>query len=117
MDREILKVPRPVLIDASGVVPVRRERFYWLDWELLKYGDIDIIDRGEYDEVRLHWTWAPHSNWLSPNSKKVVVDEPHATFVRAIKRKVPPVRPAGLAASSSAAVARWVADDFRFPPY
>ena len=110
---------KPVRVDSVDCVPIHRPR---LCWHNLEYKEIP----GVYLEEQERWIIAsmPHEyplleQWLEEGATWPGHDENKVfpTCMKAIKRKVPPPRPAGIDRVGVDALQRWEADAFRFPPY
>ena len=106
----------PVLLDSIRFSQVRRPRLYWVDWKIEARGAEQLVDRDRYKE------------WIFPQfdfDKKWWLDKfcLHRegsllpTLTRALPRRTPPKRPAGVEEASEEAKTRWKADRYRFQVY
>ena len=106
----------PILMDCTAFTRCRRPRLFWVDWEVqAREGEV-LKEHSRYRE----WIFPPHEYdkmwWLD----ELCVCESDAmlpTFTRALPRKTPPKRPAGLQGASQSAIDRWQADLYRFQVY
>ena len=110
----------PYFLDCYDAVPMHRPRLCWTT-ESLEY-----VLEGVSLEQQENWirVWAPGAypeltDWVEDNSEWPGGKDGHVlpTCMKAIKRERPPIRPAGINRCNSAALARYHADDFRYPPY
>ncbi len=106
----------PVLLDSTAFSHSRRPRLYWVDWEIQARDEEKLVEHNRYREwifpvFEYEKTW-----WLDKFCKQVS-NSVMPTFTRALPRKTPPKRPAGLAGASQQAVDRWTADNYRFQVY
>ena len=110
----------PYMVDAAGISICRRPRLYWLSWELQEGPGVTIGEvRGAgwegYREVVLSVDIDPKdflcAGWSLPAGELL------PTFTTSRPRQKPGNRPAGLWQCSAGEVARWQADEHRYPPY
>ena len=110
----------PYMVEASCISLCRRPRLYWLSWEVPESPEVTLKLMGEpgwsqYVEVVLrHDVEADaflRAGW------KLQAGEKLPTFTTARPRPLPGNRPAGLHHCQEHEVARWKADDHRYPPY
>ena len=106
----------PILLDCTSFSRCRRPRLYWVDWKV-KPGEGEFLkDCGRYHE----WVFPPlefDTEWWLDKNCRQAEDSILPTFTRALPRKTPPRRPAGLESASTEAVQRWESDDYRFQVY
>ena len=120
--QEISKVLRlrPFYLDCADSVPLNRPRLCWCTEEL------EGALGGVYAENEEFWTriyaknpYPPKDVWLTPGWLWPGEDGGYTfpTCMKAIVREHPPVKPAGIDRCCPAAIGRWTADQFRYPPY
>ena len=111
----------PWLIDAGKVSLARRPRLYWCRWDPWSMPGATVVEgregalpvKGRVDlEAKLD-----EQDFLEAGWHRVRPDSPLPTFTTARPSPVPGRRPAGLSLCPPDAVARWMADLHRFPPY
>jgi len=115
-------------INGSDMSPTARDRLYWLDLNphTLTNEDCVVVESDEVYgdrskmriyEVKLKCKHPPRESWLNAGSKMVDPDAVLPTCVKSMKRRKPPVQPAGIEQCDDTAIQRWRDDEFRFPPY
>ena len=107
------------LICSGSMSQVRRPRFFWVS-EDLEFKGVGLVEPAAgYDVVHIHGHKEPPEIWVCEGWKWMSEECPVSlpTFTRSIPRWRPPVKPAGIAHTPPEARARWMKDDFRFPPY
>ena len=106
----------PILLDSTTFSRCRRPRLYWVDWEVEpKEGEL-LKDCNRYRE----WIFPPmeyDTGWWLDKYCQQSEDTTLPTFTRALPRKTPPRRPAGLEGASPEAIQRWETDNYRFQVY
>ena len=119
MSRE-LKM-KPVMVDAQYLSRARRPRLFWLSVEPGPEDDVGVILHRDYTQLVYKAKEEPLELFLQPNCEwEAGLRSEKArfpTFTRSIPRARPPPDPAGLSETGPAGVARWEADQFRYPPY
>ena len=108
----------PIKLDPSDSLPVSRPRFAWCSETLYEMEGLELWTEKDYvraytsadpvsDEqwIRPGWTWGAPTGTCFP------------TFMKSIRRKTPPPKPAGLARTDEEARQRWRMHDYRYPPY
>ena len=110
----------PYYLDCCDAVPMRRPRLCWCD-EPLEGAllNIEVVDERHWKRVTATKEYPETSSWLEdgfewPGRDRGAI---FPTAMKAIRRSQPPPRPAGLARCGEDAVARWQADEYRYPPY
>lgn len=116
---EALKT-KPYRLDPVQAVPMHRPRYAWCSER------IEGMMEGLHFEPQRYWTEVtaeaekPQTEqWLEPG-KVWEGEKSHGVFptcMKSIPRKTPPPRPAGFDRCDENTIQRWVADEFRFPPY
>ena len=106
----------PVLLDSIRFSQVRRPRLYWVDWTVEARGEEELKQHDGYREWCFPQFDFDKSWWLDKFCKH---DEASLlpTLTRALPRRTPPKRPAGLEGASAEAQERWIADSYRFQVY
>lgn len=108
----------PVRIDADDCIPVRRRRFYWLDWDLPPWQDLELEKTDDYLKAHLTGTWPKEAEWLSAGAVRLADgNSPHYILVRACRRRKPGMAPVGLEHCDESTRTRWIQDHHRYPPY
>ena len=106
----------PILLDSIWFSQSRRPRLYWVDWEVKPIGEEELIPHDRYKE----WTFPPldyDKTWWLDRLCRHEQGGLLPTLTRALPRRTPPRRPAGLEGASTEAKARWEADHYRFQVY
>eukprot|EP00438_Fugacium_kawagutii_P014361 Skav231767 [mRNA] locus=scaffold739:108680:112408:- [translate_table: standard] len=106
----------PLHIDAAGFGLCHRPRLYWIDWEI---PDHPSCSKGKTPRGRASLSLDHQTDptpFLSPGWKRTSPD-PLPTFTTSRPRPTPGYKPAGLQQCSADDIARWKADEHRFPPY
>ena len=113
----------PYMVDASHISICRRPRLYWLSWEICESPEVRLESvKGDGTRpwagyIAVHLTHDPEeSPYLSPGWQ-MRQGEKLPTFTTARPRSSPGNRPAGLRHCQEHELARWRADDHRYPPY
>lgn len=107
-------------VDCVQAVPMRRPRYSWCTEDIdVAVAGLELTECPYWTEVVASAPYPPVEAWKTPGYDWWGEAEGAVfpTSMKAIPRRVPPPRPAGLAKSSPAARARWAADSFRYPPY
>ena len=110
----------PYFLECSDAVPMHRPRLCWTTESLQGImDDVFIEKQGPWLRV---WAEAPYpeiEGWISPE-----VDWPGGregtilpTSMKAIPRKRPPFKPAGIERCDADTLSRYEADEYRYPPY
>ena len=119
VDRNVMSADfgeEPWLIDALGVSLARRPRLYWVEWELFgSEGASKVQGKSPVREIQLV-AEVNSQDFLLPGWK-LVSNEPLPTFTTSRPRASPGYKPAGLQQCTYEERARWVQDQYRFPPY
>ena len=110
----------PWLVDSAGLSLCRRPRLYWFNWEPRDLQGASIF-RGESHRLPLAGTIRfageiDERDFLEPGWKLTSASS-LPTFTTSRPSPTPGRKPAGLALCPPEAVARWRADQHRFPPY
>eukprot|EP00435_Cladocopium_sp_Y103_P037743 s3214_g10.t1 len=107
---------KPWFIDAAGLSLAHRPRLYWIDWELVAQ---DHVQFGTTPTGRASVAFHVELEdkiFLTPGWTKSG-DDKFPTFTTSRPRGSPGYKPAGIHQCSPDDLARWKADDHRFPPY
>ena len=111
---------RPFFLDPVEATPMRRPRLCWTS------EDLEGAVQGITFEEERHWrtVHAPanypcQEDWITPGSTWPGGCDGEAlpTAMKAIPRNAPPWRPAGISRCDEDTIARWEADQHRYPPY
>jgi hypothetical protein len=108
----------PLKICAGDLSYARRPRLYWITWRMTRDPCYEIKEQERWTTLKLK----PRrkmglSSWL-PKGFRTVVEAPmFPTFVRAVKKKKPPFKPAGIDSCNAETLERYQAFDFIYPPY
>ena len=107
----------PLVLCPSDVLPFNRPRLAWVSYAV-EAGPGVVLERCQgYTRVWMEAIEVSDSQWLSPGWERCSQSQPFATFMKAIRRRHPPVRPAGMQRCEPEALQRWREDDHKFPPY
>ena len=111
---------KPYLVDPVQAVPMRRPRYCWTTEALDGlFSDVTLKSGKYWTEVTalapypLTDQWIEDGHWWNGDGQGVTFP----TCMKAIPRRCPPPRPAGLQKCDTDCIRRWEADSFRFPPY
>lgn len=111
----------PLLVDSAHHSRARRPRLFWVSEKPTGHPEVVLKQRGKVTEVVMAAPTEPLESFLEKgwSWEEGQADEElrFPTFTRAICRRRPPRRPAGLAGCDEETKSRWVDDEFRFPPY
>ena len=107
----------PYKLDPSCQVPNSRPRFCWTSISLERAPGLVLTSHEGYTLVQVDGTWPRSTQWMTEGWEQADDSVIYPTFMKAIPRGRPPVRPAGLERTDRATRARWEDDAFRFPPY
>ena len=91
-----------------------RPRLFWFDWPLAAGPGISFEDRERHRACNLT---ATKPQWPFDSEPQAGTDARFPCMVRAIRRKQPPFKPAGIHTCAAQDLAQWQAEDYRFPPY
>ena len=108
----------PVKLDPADCMPMSRPRLAWCSVALFEMEGIELWKERDY--VRAYVTAEPIKNeqWIRPGwTWHADQGVAFPTFMKCIKRKGPPVQPAGLRRATADTKERWVQDQYRYPPY
>ena len=110
----------PYFLDCSDAVPMRRPRLCW-SLEPLEncLEGIEIWDEGPWRRVQACADYPALSAWIEKGSHWPGGESGAIlpTAMKAIARRRPPVKPAGIERCDIPTLQRYEADNFRFPPY
>ena len=110
----------PYHLDAGDSVPMRRPRLCWCSEEIDAAVDgITITPEAHWRRVYAPAQFPKLEDWLSEGCTAPGLGQGHLlpTFMKSIRRQVPPLQPAGWARCDADTIGRWEADQMRFPPY
>ena len=111
----------PLLVDSAHLSRARRPRLFWVSEKPTGHPEVVLKQRGSLTELVMSAPTEPPDSFLEKGWRWVAGQENEElrfpTFTRAIRRRRPPPRPAGLAGCDEESKARWVEDEYRFPPY
>ena len=107
---------QPIAMCPSDFLPYNRPRLAWISAEVFPTEGTTFEQCGDY--VRVHMAGQSFSleQWMEPGWSRTS-DVCFPTFMKAIKRRAPPPKPAGLARCDERCLSRWESDSFRYPPY
>jgi len=110
---------KPLRLDPCHTVPIHRPRFCWSNTDLAPMDGVDVQEKERWVEITIQHPFPELSQWLEPGAEWPGFQEGATlpTCMKCIKRSRPPPAPAGLDRVDHDGKCRWVADDFKFPPY
>ena len=108
---------QPLRICPGSFGWVRRPRLFWPSWNCHKTAGVEITEEERWTTVRLSGRRMPLRRWLKQGWLTGTQNPLFPTFVRAMPRKQPPFKPAGIQSCDGATLARWEAAKFIYPPY
>ena len=109
----------PYRVQCAEAVPISRPRFCWTNHKLEALPGVLVVDKGDFIEVIAKNEYPPIKSWLTEGCVWRPAD-PSTVFptcMKAIRRRQPPPKPAGLDRTPEDARGHWAADEFRYPPY
>ena len=106
----------PFALCPSDFLPYNRPRLAWCSGTIEETVGADLLPQSGHSVVLMHGTPPASESWLSPGWEICRPGTAFATFMKAIRRRQPPPTPAGLSRCDSDTLARWVSDEYRFPP-
>jgi len=119
-------------MNNADLVPNSRPRYFWIDTGIASESDKVSVRREVVHPwkrshaccfvkttIKLHVSYPPRATWLDAKTEwnPLSDDAVLPTFVRAIPRKRPPPKPAGIYRCDEEVLDRYEADSFRYPPY
>ena len=115
-------------LNGSDFTPHSRDRLFWLDLDPSFLAQFDCeVEESDFNygntmqshmyQVTVECAHPPSSSWLNAGSRLMNENVILPTFVKSMKRRKPPVKPAGIEQCDDDAIARWKADEYRYPPY
>ena len=107
----------PFALCPSDFLPYNRPRLAWCSGTIEETVGADLLPQSGHTVVLMHGTPPASESWLSPGWEICRPGTAFATFMKAIRRRQPPPTPAGISRCDSDTLARWVSDEYRFPPY
>ena len=107
----------PLKLDPADCSPMSRPRLAWVSFEVTATEGVELIDWGEYVEVKMTARFPGSDVWAMAGWNPTTSGITYPTFMKSIPRYRPPPSPAGLRRCSEATVLRWQSDSYRFPPY
>ena len=110
----------PYHFDPVQAVPMHRPRLCWTSERIeTALTDIQCYQGRYWTEVTAEAPYPPLEDWISPgwiwDGQEKGISLP--TALKSIVRWRPPPKPAGLSRCDGDTQARWIADEYRFPPY
>ena len=105
---------QPVAICSRGIAWCSRPRLFWIDWPLLLGPGVKFEKRDRHEACILSAEKAPWPFSSTPANGNATL---FPCLVRAIRRKKPPFKPAGIHTCSQQDLKMWESDQFRYPPY
>ena len=110
----------PYWLNCSDAVPMNRPRLCWTSEEMEECMDgLQFKEMEFWTKVTAEAEYPLTEQWISegavwPGEEQGAV---FPTAMKAIPRRQPPEKPAGLNRWRQDTIDRWQADQFRFPPY
>eukprot|EP00438_Fugacium_kawagutii_P032920 Skav205027 [mRNA] locus=scaffold6308:1300:5659:- [translate_table: standard] len=107
----------PVKFDPSDTLPFNRPRLAWCSSEIFSSPELELWKEKEYIRAYVLQGTVEDSQWVTPEWTRRHPEDCLPTFMKSIRRAQPPPVPAGLRRADEPTVERWVAHEYRFPPY
>ena len=108
---------KPFWICPSQMYAVRRLRRYWINWKFHSQQGIKVSSHSRWTELTLTATRKMATRRWIPKGWRCHVKSPlFPTFFRAIERRKPPCRPAGIKGCPPHVRQRYAALKFIYPP-
>ena len=117
--REISQVlgVEPYALCPSDLLAYNRPRLAWVSMDLKEGRGVRFEHQEGFIRVWMTGEALSDEQWITPGWARFEPDGKLPTFMKAIPRRRPPERPAGMARCDSTTIERWTSDQFRFPPY
>ena len=110
---------QPIKLDPSDNLPYNRPRLAWCSEPLHPMDGLELQQEGDY--IRAWVTTRPvqQHQWIRPGWTWPGEEQGYKlpTFMKSIRRRVPPPLPAGLWRTPEESQQMWEAENFRYPPY
>ena len=97
--------------------PVRRPRLFWLDWPVQEDEESQLRQRNGFRSLHFVGPRLSVRTFLDKQESVTANFVSFPSFMRAMRRRSPPLAPRGLEDCDEKALELWTADHFRFPPY
>ena len=110
----------PYWFNCAHAVPMNRPRLCWTSEEIEGVLEgLHFVETEFWTEGHAEAEYPDTSQWISDGAVWPGQDEGAVfpTAMKAIVRRRPPERPAGLSRCDPDTLGRWQADQYRFPPY
>ena len=107
----------PIWVCPSDLMPFNRPRLAWVSAELQPCAGVTYEQGPGFVRVWMDGTPLEDEQWIETGWRRCDPSNKLPTFMKAIRRRAPPAKPAGLSRCEPQALDRWRSDDFRFPPY
>ena len=108
---------RPYCLDMVDLVPQRRRRYYWADWEVRPRDGVEVEDRDHYVNVVLKPSEKLHvAKWIKPGWRVSPKLDAFPTLTRPCPVRTPRWKTPGVSRASGTALAAWRRDSHRRPP-
>ena len=109
---------KPYRVQSSDAVPVSRPRFCWTNTIIRDLEGVIVTEKEDYWQIDMVAEYPRDDQWLQEGY--TWFREPGTVLpccMKAIRRSSPPPRPAGIDRANQGDIARWRAEDMKFPPY
>ena len=110
---------KPLKLDSADAVPLHRPRFCWSNVTPTPMEGVTLEEKERWTHVHMPHEFPAVEQWIEEGWHWPGGEEGNLlpTCMKSIKRRSPPLKPAGLDRASEDTKLRWQADQFRFPPY
>lgn len=109
---------KPYRVQSSDAIPVSRPRYCWTNCTIEGLEGVVVNDKGDYVQIDLVAEYPEDNQWLEEGY--TWRREPGTVLpccMKAIRRVVPPPKPAGIERADRHTIARWRSEDMKYPPY
>ena len=110
---------KPLKLDSADAVPLHRPRFCWSNVTPTPMEGVTLEEKERWTHVHMPHEFPAVEQWIEEGWHWPGGEQGNLlpTCMKSIKRRSPPLKPAGLDRASEDTILRWQADQFRFPPY
>ena len=107
----------PFRVDPVRQAPLSRPRFCWTSIKVFEVEGVTLVQKQGYQDMIVEGAWPAASDWLDVGATPFEEGVTYPCCMKAIRREVPPFKPAGIERCDEMTLERWRQDEYRFPPY
>ena len=90
---------------------------YWVTWNLCRQDNVELSQDARWTTVKLVAPYMARRKWLTRGWRTFAQHPIFPIFVRGIRKKKPPFRPAGIQVLKEHELRRYEHFKFAYPPY